>query len=589
MRTQQHSRGEPSFFCGAPLDPLARRIVPVRLRSKAEEQTVLEFLKRDAYSMLTGCGRRRTGPKSLLAAGVGVFLSYSALAQALPPWVGKYEEAVSLLRGGNLPAATEAFEKLWKANPRQYSLANAVGTALDSAGHHQEATEWYKRAIELNPQFTSAYNNLGLNYAGQKDFARAQEALESATRTDPGNEGAFYNLGLLHLQMDQFRQAVQFFRRAHELKPGDPDPLVRLAYASFRSGERAEGLHAIDALLGLPGDHTKRLATAVQVLNAAGLYREALARVRAAGATSSASARLCYEEADALFHLGDYKQAAAVLLKAEPPEELRLDYHLLLGSAQALSGALPEAVKTLQSAVRIAPNRPEPYCRLAFVFVKGYRDQDAQDVLSAGLGAVPNSPSLLFASGVVSEIAGRYQQAIDYVLRSLEAEPHQPGAWSALGDLYEKVGQYDKSSEAYQTAVSQGAPPETTVNYADVLIRVGRFREAERLLRETLERDPKMEKAYVTLGKLYNRQSRYAKARNALERAIRLDPEDADAHFFLVSSLVHAGNTEEARREADLASRKKQAAWNRERASLLREVLVPASAGTGSETTETAQ
>ena len=536
--------------------------------------------------MLRRGPRLKTKPKSWLATGVGVFLFYSAFAQAPPSWVGKYQEAVNLLRGGNLAAATEAFEKLWKANPQQYSLANAIGTALDSAGHHQEATDWYKRAIELNPQFTSAYNNLGLNYAAQKDFASAQEALETATRTDPGNEGAFYNLGLLQLQMDQFRQAVQSFRRAHELKPGDPDPLVRLAYASFRSGQRADGLRAIDALLGLPGDGGKPLARAVQVLNGAGLYREALARVRAAGTTGSASARLRYEQADALFHLGDYKQAAAILLKTEPPEELRLDYHLLQGSAQALSGALPEAVKTLQTAVRIAPNRPEPYYRLAFVFVKGYRDQDAQDVLSAGLEAVPDSPSLLFASGVVNEIAGRYQQAIDCVQRSLKAEPHQPRAWSALGGLYGKVGQYDKASEAYQTAVSQQATPETTVNYADLLIRVGRFAEAERLLQETLERDRKMEKAYVTMGKLYNREKRYAEARNALERAIRLDPEDADAHFFLVASLVQVGNTEEARREADLASRKKQVARSRERASLLREVLVPASAGTGSETTE---
>jgi len=496
---------------------------------------------------------------------------------------------LSLLRSGNLPAATEAFDKLWRANPQQYSLANAVGTALDSAGHHQEATEWYKRAIELNPQFTSAYNNLGLNYAAQKDFASAQKALETATRTDPGNEGAFYNLGLVLLQMDQFRQAVQSFARAHELKPGDPDPLARLAYASFRSGQRADGLRAIDALLGLPGDRGKPLAMAVQVLNGAGLYRETLARLRAAPTTSRASARLRYQEADALFHLGDYKQAAAILLKVEPPEELRLNYHLLLGSAQALSGALAGAVKTLQAAVRIAPTRPEPYYRLAFVFVKGYRDQDAQDVLSAGLEAVPDSPSLLFASGVVNEIAGRYQQAIDRVQRSLEAEPHQPGAWSALGDLYGKVGQYDKASEAYQTAVRQGATPETTVNYADLLIRVGRFGEAERLLRETLERDRKMEKAYVTLGKLYNRQKRYVEARNALERAIQLDPEDADAHFFLVASLVHVGSTKEARREADLASRKKQAVRSRERASLLREVLVPASAGTGSETTGATQ
>ena len=83
---------------------------------KLEERTALDFFTREAYSIVPGFARRRTKLKSLLATSVGVFLSYSAFPQAPPPWVGKYEETLSLLRSGNLPAATEAFEKLWRAN-----------------------------------------------------------------------------------------------------------------------------------------------------------------------------------------------------------------------------------------------------------------------------------------------------------------------------------------------------------------------------------------------------------------------------------------------------------------------------------------
>src|SRR5437660_6159089 len=130
--------GKPSFFSAAAPGPVARRSLrlqlPVRIRSKTEEQAVLQFLTREAYSVLRRGPRLKTKPKSWLATGVGVFLFYSAFAQAPPSWVGKYQEAVNLLRGGNLAAATEAFERLWKANPQQYSLANAIGTALDSAG-----------------------------------------------------------------------------------------------------------------------------------------------------------------------------------------------------------------------------------------------------------------------------------------------------------------------------------------------------------------------------------------------------------------------------------------------------------------------
>src|SRR5437667_7424626 len=122
--------GKPSFFSGCSPRVLshgefATYNSPSGFGRKRKKQTVLEFFTREAYSVLRGGPRLKTRLKSLLATGVGVFLFYSAFAQAPPSWVGKYQEAVNLLRGGNLAAATEAFERLWKANPQQYSLANA--------------------------------------------------------------------------------------------------------------------------------------------------------------------------------------------------------------------------------------------------------------------------------------------------------------------------------------------------------------------------------------------------------------------------------------------------------------------------------
>jgi tetratricopeptide (TPR) repeat protein len=409
------------------------------------------------------------------------------------------------------------------------------------------------------------------------DFQRAIPALQKATFLDPNNARAFYNLGLIHLQLHHFEQAAQAFGRAHELKPGDSDPLARLAYASFQCGQRREGLRAVEELLRLPGDRKQSTVTAVKLLNAAGLYKEALAHARDAEESRSASGPLFYEEANSLFHLANYTQAVQILRESGPPAEGSLDYCLMLGSAEALSGDLPGAVKTLQGAVSIAPDQPEPYYRLALVFLEGYRDQDAREVLSTGLRAIPNSPLLLFTLGVVDEISGREREAVENLEKSLKIKPEQPEAWTLLGDLHVRIGRLSQADEAYRKAIALGAPPETTVKYADLLFKLHQYSEAERLLRTLLAKDKRMSIAYVSLGKLLDTKREYKEADAALRRAIELDPDNTQAHLFLSEALQHLGRPEEAERERARATKEK--AELRESTRLLRRVLVPVASG----------
>ncbi len=508
-----------------------------------------------------------------------VFMLFSLVqAQTQPRWVGQFEEAYSQLRDRNLAGATRHFEALWKSNPGEYALANAIGTALDSTDHHVEATEWYQKALRLNPGFVAAYNNLALNYAARGEFRKAVAPLQKATRIDPRHEPAFYNLGLIHLQLGNFAEAAQALERAHELKPRERDPLVRLAYARFRLGQRTDGLQAITELTRL-SDEQDSVLMAARVLNSAGQYRDALRQAREARSRGPNSPALAFEEATALFHLGQYQQAVKTLQEPGAQSSSDLNYYLLFGSAQALSGNLPAAVSSLQTAVQVAPKRPEPYYRLALVFIQGFRDQDAVEVLSAGLQEIPNSPLLLFGLGVVNEVSGRYQEAIGNLRKSLQAKHEQPAAWSILGELYAKVSQYDEAEQAFRAAVAQGAAAETSVKYADLLIRLERFAEAEKLLRQVLGYNPRETTALVTLGKLYNAQRKYALAEKPLRSAIELDTDDGDAHLFLAAALRHLGRVDEAQREGNLAAERKSRA--REPANLLREVLTPVTGGSG--------
>jgi Flp pilus assembly protein TadD len=146
----------------------------------------------------------RTRMPLVLAAAIFLMSFHPAQGQTAPPWLDRFQGAQSQLRRGDLPGATQRFDELLGAFPRDATLAFAIASALDSSGHHREATEWYVRSLKMNPRFPQAYNNLALNYASLGDFQRAIPVLQRATDLDPNNARTFYNLGLVHLRLHHF-------------------------------------------------------------------------------------------------------------------------------------------------------------------------------------------------------------------------------------------------------------------------------------------------------------------------------------------------------------------------------------------------
>jgi tetratricopeptide (TPR) repeat protein len=507
---------------------------------------------------------------------VAVFIVlHLSRGQMAPGWEEQFQQAYGLLQNGKLEEATERFETLSKLNPGDPELPYAIGTALDATGHHPEATGWYLKALKLNPRLGPAYNNLALNYASRGEFEKALPLLRKVTQLDAHDEQAFYNLGLVQLKLKHYGPAAEAFQQAHRLKPKEHDPLLRLVYSCLLAGRRQVATQAIASFLMLPGDTCESALQVMQVLNSAGFYRDALTQAQKSRAAGKCFAQSSYEEASALFHLGQYQQAVDVLQKAGPANNPTGDYYLLLGSAQALLKDLPGAVNAFQAAVRAAPENPETYYRLSLVFLEGFRDQDAAEVLNTGLELIPNSPLLLYAEGIAQEVTGRYREAIENMQKSLAAKSDQPAVWSVLGDLYVEVGQYLRAGEAYQNAIRQGGSSDTSVKYADLLIHLQRFTEAEKLLQQLARTQARNIQVYVTLGKLYGAQKQYSKAEKVLRRAIELDPDNADAHWFLTGTLKHLGLLEEAKREGEVAAEKKAKVRESQRTSLLRAALIP--------------
>lgn len=481
-----------------------------------------------------------------------------------------------LLEKGDAAGAQTRFSALFQSHPRDFQLACQIGSALDMSGRHADATSWYQRSLELNSQYAPAKNNLALNYAARGEFAKALPWLDGLTKSKPADARAWYNLGLVDLELGRFAGAALAFQRVRDLDPKNRDAVLRLAYAHLRAGHRVQGISAIRLLATLPGDRRQNALQTAQVLNSARLYREAAKQAEATPAASR-SPELELEQATALFHLGEFRHAAETLAKSIPPRGRERDYHTLAGSSAALSGDLPSAVQSMQAAVSAAPRDPEPYYRLALVFVQGGRREEARNVVDVGLEQLPHSALLWYAKAITLLDWGKDEDVIASLDRSVALDPTGADAWTLSGEIEGRVGEYDKALRAFQTALKSGAGSETAVKYAELLIRLERYDDAEKVLQRELKEGAATAHVYRGLGRLYKARREYDQAFDALSRAVKLDPENSDSHFQLAETLRWLGRTEEARREYTLASGKKKAAA--EAARLLRRVIVPAQGG----------
>lgn len=348
---------------------------------------------------------------------------------------------------------------------------------------------------------------------------------EKALAIDPQYEPALNNLALNLTSRGQLQNAVPLLQRVLKINPQNGRAAYNLALITLRLKRYKEALNAFQVARMVPEP-------------------------------AAPSETIALGEGTALFKLGRYAEAANVLNSSSACSEAASC--LLLGSSQALSSDLPAAVSTFQTAVRLAPNNPDSYFRLALAFLQGKRDDEAKETLAVGLEAVPNSALLLYGQAIFYEHLGSYEQAVASAMSSIEEDPARADVWSLLGSLHAHQAQGEEAEKSFQRALQLGAGVDTAAEYTEFLINEGRYQEAEKTLNELRPSHANDAAINRCLGKLYKAQGKFDEAAVFLRRAVSEDPQDPTAHYALAITLQRLHRDAEAKKELELFSAAKE-------------------------------
>jgi tetratricopeptide (TPR) repeat protein len=326
-------------------------------------------------------------------------------------------QAQAALRAGNYAVAIERFKELARENPNVGEIHSNLCIAYYFSGRFVVATHECRAAVRLKPSLVNAHYFLGPSLAEsgycnealpylEKDFRGvADRQLKRIIGTDTLR---------CYMDLNEADKGVNLDQTLVDEFPDDPEILYLTthlysnlsAIASQHLLAVASGsyqFHRMDAeVLELQGKQEDAIAEFQKALgmnpHGAGIHYAIGRLLLQQGPSTLSKAREEFEEelkidpgnANAEFQLGNiagslrkWTEALPHLQRATKLNPKLVAAQIALGEAYVSAGQVADAVTPLEHAVKIAPGNPIAHYRLAFVFRRLGRDQEAEQQLAA--------------------------------------------------------------------------------------------------------------------------------------------------------------------------------------------------------------
>lgn len=178
---------------------------------------------------------------------------------------------------------------------------------------------------------------------------------------------------------------------------------------------------------------------------------------------------------------------------------------LLEAAIQAKNaGDSDEAIRLYEQASLVAPDRPGPRLRLAFLLLE----------------------------------QRKWKQAIRVARQITKRWPGCQPAYVIVAQSYSQLERWKFAERFFREALAINEEPNIRVLLAYVLSQMERNDEAEECLHKSLEVNPDNDEAHYNLGRVYKAKGELATAEKHLKRAIEIDPKYALAYAELGALLA---------------------------------------------------
>jgi len=492
----------------------------------------------------------------------------------------------TLADGGDLDGAVREATKAAELDPNSEEAEIALGMAwwaLNEYGYNEESLRAFAAAQRLDQNGYASNLSLGLIESQYHDFGAAEEHLRAAANAEGSAAAPWYQMGMNAYEQDreaeakqeleqylalaksegsakaaQIRLALLTLDAIAEEEGASADPAHRAMEAALREkvGPQTDTMafspDAARGAMGAParetaeqeGDHQSVQATAEQMrelaANSLNDWGTALAR-KQEYAAAVLPFRYAAEEDPTLdpvmqnlgfsaFMSGGYRESEEALKKVVAMHAEDLTARAWLGMAEFENGESAAAAETFAGLGPALQSKPMMEATAAAAYARAGNRTQAEAAL-AGVDASDAQTAARAATAALD--MGDVERAAALAQTALAGDAQMGEAWRVTGAIDLEKGQGAEAAHAFEEEAKAAADrpeelAEAEALQAAAMMQAGQAAEAAGMRRAALRAEPDAVEKLRGRGELLMKNGDVHGAREMLEAAAALAPEDAE-------------------------------------------------------------
>ena len=414
------------------------------------------------------------------------------------------------------------------------------------------------------------YAHLGAAYIGLKAYPEAIEALQNAIALDADLVDAHYHLGYAYVEQGHYDQAIPHLERAIAIAPNLKRAHYNLARAYRESGNLEAATHAVTETLRLDPNYQRAHELANSIKQAhynRGItylnderYSEAITAFQNAITLDPDFTTAHYNLGLTYLKMETYSRAVDALQKTITLDRSYKAAHHTLALAYLGQQELGKAREAARDALKLDVNY-QPARSLLEAIDPSFTPSETQPATPPE----PEQPAKQqptpkprqethYELGIAYRNAKMHTEAIAEFRKAIDMDPDFAAAYMGLGEVYLETGRLDDAENTANAALRIDANSQSARQLLDDIKQVRSTQSPQPTGASSNVVDVKK---HYERGEAFLNNGQYNEASAAFKRAIKADPNFADAHYSLGVAYLEMGALDDAKTTAEEASKLK--------------------------------
>jgi tetratricopeptide (TPR) repeat protein len=468
-----------------------------------------------------------------------------------------YELGTLYLKEQDYRFSYAAFSRAADLNPRNGAARVEAGKILLAVDQPAQAEHEAREALHYEPHLLPASLLLGEALTAEAHMDTARETLEQAVREHPRSSDGYLALAELESKEQNSQRTLDNLDRAIAADPHNPHAWRAKAIYLFGHGESQQAVAVLHRAIELNPSSDELKTTLGEMLLNLHQISEGIALMRSVADSGSgktvARAQLAIAEIDA-----HQLAAAAADLKKLP--QGAASQPLVLYARARLSLAqnkIADAQHLLLDVTDIAPKFEPGFYYLGIAYMASGDLQKAKAQLETAAKLAPDRPEIYLMLGNIELKQGYYPAALEDSERSLQYAPDNLPALRLKADALFAAGRVPEAKQVYEQLAAL-APEDSAVHeqLGILAIRQKDFKTAVREFEAALSRDPGRASSLNDLALVLQKTEGQQAALDRIREQIMLQPNNADFHTILAVFLMNDHQPDAAADELKTAIKK---------------------------------